>query len=220
MAISKQKITVQKTAHYHTYGTLSKETKYIWIALHGYGQLSKRLINKFSILDEKDHFVVAPDGLNRFYWHGNNEPVSNWMTKEDRYDEINDYVRYLDQIYAMYCAHVNQEKVKIILFGFSQGSMAMWRWLHASQPRYDMTMTWGGWISEDISYLHIQDYLSAGVHHHWYGDEDEYVTTEKKAELIETANQNNITLKTHVFKGGHRIAKEVLSQFVQQEVEI
>ena len=92
MQVSHQSIKVERSAQYLTLGNLTKKTKYIWFCLHGYGQTADYIARKFDFLDEADHFVICPEGLNKFYWHGNNDPVACWMTKRHRYEEINDFL--------------------------------------------------------------------------------------------------------------------------------
>ena len=161
MSIQNHSMVVSKTAHYSTFGNLNKNTtKYVWIVMHGYGQLASRMIKKFDFLNPNEHFVVAAEGLNRFYWDGKGDryPVSCWMTRENRYDEIEDFTTYLQSLHDRYCRHINQN-TKIIFFGFSQGCATMWRWIHSHQPQYDIAVNWAGWIPEDISYTHLKGYL-------------------------------------------------------------
>lgn len=217
--VKHNKIRVQRTAHYSTFGELSKtKTKYVWIVLHGYGQLSKRLINKYADFDPEEHFVIMPEGLNRFYWAKNNSPVACWMTSEDRYDEIDDFVNYLDTIYNNYCRHLNQDKVKFVVMGFSQGCATMWRWLHASQPHFDIILNWAGWIPEDLSYLHLKNYLSKRQLHMLYGDNDQFITEEALSDIKSVINENDMEVNIHKYEGQHKIPKEVLKQFSQQHV--
>lgn len=218
MSVNHHKVSVTKTAHYSTYGELHKKTKYIWIACHGYGQLASRMIERFDFLDTSDHFVIAAEGLNRFYWHKNNKPVSAWMTSEDRYDEINDFVGYLDTLYQNYCLHVNQSQVKIVLFGFSQGCATLWRWIHASQPRFDYLINWAGWIPEDISYGHILEYLNASKLYLHYGNEDNFITEETVSKITDVISENQLEVAVSQFKGKHVIPKEELKAFVDSNI--
>jgi len=98
--ISQQSITVPVSGHYHTVGQLTKQTKTIIIALHGYGQTSDYMASKFDWVDEEDVLVICPEALNSFYWHDGNAPVSCWMTSRHRYHEIQSFVGYLDRLYA------------------------------------------------------------------------------------------------------------------------
>lgn len=208
---------VSKTAHYSTYGTLSKKTKYIWFFLHGYGQLSRKTIQKFDFLDENEHFVIAPEGLSRFYWHSNNEPVASWMTKEDRYDEIEDFVNYLDALYSRYTGHVNR-KVKIMIMGFSQGCATAWRWIHASQPFFNVLVNWAGWIPEDISYQHLNPYLRDKELILCVGNQDKYLTPQVLEGIQGIVRENSLDLMIKEFDGGHKIPPTVLRDFVNDHI--
>ena len=85
-----------KTARYSTYGELTASTKYFWFALHGSKMLCEQMLYKFKDFDPKEHFVVAPEGLNRFYEKDFGGPVvASWMTKRDRLHEIKDNGNYL-----------------------------------------------------------------------------------------------------------------------------
>ena len=97
--MQEHRITVSRAARYFTLGRLERE---VWFVLHGYGQLAGRFLRHFDPIDDGSRLVVAPEGLSRFYVSENSaERVgATWMTKEDRLAEIDDYVRYLDAVYA------------------------------------------------------------------------------------------------------------------------
>ena len=215
----RQSISIQRTVHFQTHGQLSKKTKYIWICLHGYGQTSEYLHKKFQFLDPEMHFVICPEGFNRFYWHEGNKPVACWMTKRDRYDEINDNVAYLNALYNRYCRHVNQQ-TEIILFGFSQGCATLWRWIHAVKPRFKMLINWGGWIPEDISYLHMSGYLSDKDIRMYYGKSDRFFNEEMNAQIQKVIKDNRLVVNISNFEGKHNIPQQVLQDYVEQNVLI
>ena len=217
MTFQNHSFKVERTAHFSTYGELGKETKFIWYVFHGYGQLAKKLIRKFDFLDKTMHFVVAPEGLNRFYWHGNNEPVACWMTKEDRYDEIEDFTNYIEALYGLHTSHVNHDVTKILL-GFSQGCATAWRWLHARKPTFDVMINWAGWIPEDISYRHMENYLIDKKIHVVYGNGDQFITAEISDQMQQLIQQNRLKVKTTIFNGGHKIPKETLETFYEEEI--
>ena len=100
-------IEVKRTARFHTHGNLTENTQHLIFAIHGYGELASRFIRPFEKLDADRFFVVAPEGLNRFYWHSSSRPpVATWMTSTDRENEIKDYVNYLNQLYHKIMADV------------------------------------------------------------------------------------------------------------------
>lgn len=215
--MKEQSIVVQRTANYTTQGSLSKKTKYIWFCFHGYGQTANYMAAKFDFLDEEEHFVICPEGINKFYWHDNNEPVAGWMTRRHRYHEINDFTGMLDALYDRYCRHVHQE-VKIIFFGFSQGCATIWRWIHASSPRFTALVNWCGWIPEDIGYTHLQEYLDhKKIYLHW-GKNDQFMTDKMIKMMEEVIQKNDLTIEKSTFEGKHHIPKTILKEFVSGQL--
>ena len=215
MSIQNHSYKVTRTAHYSTIGELTKKTKCIWFVMHGYGQLASRMIGKFDMLDPEENFVIAPEGLSRFYWHENNEPVACWMTKRDRYEEIKDFTNYLQDLHALHCDHVNHN-VKIVLFGFSQGCATMWRWIHSKKPRYDVAINWAGWVPEDIKFNHLSEYLHSKEHHLIFGNEDKFMTEERFQTLLEVIDKSDLKMIISRFEGGHRIPKEELKSLLNR----
>ena len=74
------------------------DSKNVLYVLHGYGQLSRFFIRKFSALQER-YTIVAPEGMHRFYLEGSSGRVgASWMTKEDRLTDINDIMSFLNEV--------------------------------------------------------------------------------------------------------------------------
>lgn len=215
--MGRRSIAVETSGHYFTNGALTKKTKHIWIALHGYGQTGEYMKEKLSFLDPSDHFVICPEALNSFYWHANNEPVACWMTKRHRYDEISTFVSFLDKLYDRYCRHVDH-KVQIHMIGFSQGCATLWRWIYASKPRFNTLINWAGWIPEDIGYLHLQDYLKDKSIYLHYGDNDKFITEEQVKGLMELISNNKLDVTSSVFNGKHHIPKDEIERYVSEVI--
>src|SRR5690606_41470350 len=92
-------IQINKSARYETFGNISKADTIVF-ALHGYGQLVSYFIKKFNTLNPEKYFIVAPEGLHRFYLNGSSGRVgASWMTKEDRENDIKDYINYLNHLW-------------------------------------------------------------------------------------------------------------------------
>src|SRR2546425_708962 len=101
--VKEHHIGVARTARYFTLGNSSSGVGEVWFACHGYGQLAARFLEKLRVLDGGRRYLVAPEGLSRFYLSGSpteRRVGASWMTREDRLAEIEDYVRYLDAVYA------------------------------------------------------------------------------------------------------------------------
>ena len=97
------------------------------MVLHGYRQLARRFLRRFEPVAGDHRRIVAPEGLSRFYadpGRGRHGPASavgaSWMTREDRENEIRDYVAYLDQLWQ----HLRTDspgRTRLVVLGFSQG---------------------------------------------------------------------------------------------------
>lgn len=217
--IQNRSIKVERTAHYATLGTISSKTKYVWIACHGYGQLAKHFIRKFDVLANDEVFIVAPEGLSKFYWEGvgfpNRKVVASWMTRENRLDEIADYCQMLDQLYQLYIPKAHPE-VKIILMGFSQGCATQARWMHQNQVKADVMVTWGGIFPEDLDYTIQKEYWSALDLHFVYGLQDEYLSPGRQEKYQQFLREQELDLKIHTFDGTHVVKREVLATLAKE----
>ncbi len=212
------KIRTEKTGHYFTHGTMTEKTRYVWVCLHGYGQLGKFFIQRFEFLDPALHFVVVPEGLNRFYFEGVNEkPVASWMTKEDRLDEIADYVLYLEALRNKIGWERNKN-VKIIYFGFSQGVTTLLRWLQNIAPRADYLLLWAGGIPDDILFEHRRNYFRQIVCHYFLGDADPYIKSAMLEEKKDLVDASGLDVNLKLYKGDHRIEPNVLMQWVKENL--
>ena len=71
--------------------------------------------------DPETHFVIAPEGLSRFYVNGfGGEVVASWMTKRDRLEEIHDFSVYCSALYDSYVQKL-PESCKRSLWAFLKG---------------------------------------------------------------------------------------------------
>lgn len=207
---------VTRTAHVYTSGDLSSNTKYIWLACHGYGQLAEKFIYKFEQLDKKEHFVIAPEGLSKFYWGGvTGNAVASWMTKRHRKNEIEDYVNYLHSVFQRFKTQASKD-IEPIFFGFSQGTATVLRYLLKYQPEFSHIILWAGAFPKDVDFLGEAGYLQSGNIHLIYGDEDEYLTPELLEKESNFIDDQRLQVYRHIFKGPHRIDKNVLLQYVDK----
>lgn len=216
---SHYKIRTEKTGHYFTHGTLLPTTRYVWICLHGYGQLAKFFIQKFEFLDPARHFVIVPEGLNRFYLEGLNErPVASWMTREDRLDEIADYILFLEALRKK-TGWDHDPQVKVVGLGFSQGVSTLMRWIHDQTPRVDHLLLWAGGMPDDILYQHRQTYFRNLDVHYFLGDTDPYIRKEQFEEKQSLLATYGINARLHMFAGDHRVDERVLETWVSNHLD-
>jgi predicted esterase len=209
-------LQVTKTARYTTYGNPEK-AKFIWIALHGYGQLVKYFSRNFEVLDPEQHFVICPEGLNRFYLHDSAGRVgATWMTKEARLTDIDDYVIYLNRIYEMVAKPIIKPGTKTIVFGFSQGVATASRWIALGNVKPDIAILWAGSFPPDLSPIKAKNAFIGVKTICCLGDDDEYINSE----LLESAknhfNQLGISAEWITFKGKHVIDANTLIKISEQ----
>jgi predicted esterase len=214
------KIKVEKTAHYYTHGQLAEQTKYLWFVTHGYGQLASHIIRKFEGFDADEHMVVAPEALNRFYWNMRDNIVgANWMTKQDRLDDIADYSAYLSTVFNQFAAHISPN-TRVILLGFSQGCATQIRWILRGMPAFHQLIMWGGILPEDIDYKPFTHYFSDKKLHFVCGDNDEFINQERIDWHIEFANAQGLDVIYHPFVGKHEILTAKLQSIFEEHIKI
>jgi predicted esterase len=201
-------IVTTKTARIFTHGTHSGRTKIIWIVAHGYGFLAEFFIKKFEELSPEEHFVIVPEALNRFYLKDMSGRVgASWMTTEDREKEIEDYIHYLDTVYEALVAPSN---ARIVALGFSQGASTMARWALKTPYKVDRLVVWGGTIPDDcLINVNQLNFMRPCL---LVGDEDEFISKERKEEVLQRLDNLGLTFSHIFYKGGHSILTEPLMQ--------
>ena len=215
MKVRAHLLKVSRTAHYYTFGQPSPGVRYFWIVCHGYGQLARNFITKFDVLPTDHHFVLAPEGLSRFYWQGlSGQVAASWMTREDRLDEIEDYANYLQALYHHFRPQLSS-RVKVILLGFSQGCATQVRWITRHFPSFDYLLLWAGTIPEDIDYLPPQSYLSDKKIHLIWGTDDPYLTDERIAWHRQLIADQQLQVVESTFSGKHTVDREMLLRWVR-----
>ncbi len=210
MDIKTSYFETQKTARYSTYGKLSDQTKYFWFGLHGSKMQCEQVLYKFKDFDPNEHFVLAPEGLNRLYLDGfGGEVVASWMTKRDRLKEIEDFSNYLTQLYHKYISQLAPNTKKIV-FGFSQGGTSLFRWLHHSSIEVDEIIAYSCWIPEDIDLKLSKTPLVDRKMLFTYGIQDQFLTRENIEKVQKVIDNNSLSFTMEPYEGDHRISKDQL----------
>lgn len=207
------KITIPRTAHYYTLGTPSKNIKRLWIVCHGYGQLASGFVRRFEGLNDGQTLVVAPEGLNKFYWgQFTGKPVATWMTSHKRLDEIADYCNYMQTLYDHYVPQL-AEDVTIILLGFSQGAATQCRWIMERFPIFHHLILWAGVLPDDLDFTPHQAFFAGKKLHFVFGTEDPLLTEKRLQWQRDFASQNLLDFKEFSFEGKHIVDRDALWAF-------
>lgn len=207
-------------AHYFTLGDLSPDTRKIWFVLHGYGQLAKYFIRKFQPLADAGIFIIAPEGLSRFYLEdvtsrsqsGNQKVGATWMTRENRLQDISNYINYLNTIhYKIIPPHFDGE---ITVFGFSQGAATAARWITNHPIKFQRLIAWCGIFPPDMDFALASEILKDKKVVEVIGKSDPYLTVEKMKEMIALNERLKISPEVIKFEGGHEIVPSELIKLI------
>jgi predicted esterase len=187
----------------------------VWFACHGYGQLASRFLEKLRVLDDGRRYLVAPEGLSRFYLSESateRRVGATWMTREDRLAEIEDYVRYLDALYAEVFGSLDRARVSVHALGYSQGASTVSRWVAMGKAKIDRLTLWGGEFPPDLDLTldTVVNRLRAARMTLVYGHSDEYITPKVVSGVLERLRQHGIPYEEIPFDGGHEMNEAVL----------
>ena len=215
--VSVHHLSVARTARYYTLG--EPGAMEVWFVCHGYGQLAGRFLRRFEPIADGSRLVVAPEGLNRFYvgsGEHRDQPVgATWMTREDRLNEIADYVKYLDAVYAdVFGGKPTAARVRAL--GFSQGAATASRWVARGTARVDELVLWGGELPPDLDLGAAAERLKKVRVTLVAGTRDEYITPKILTGIERRLGEQAIPFRKQVFDGGHEIEPAALRQLAER----
>lgn len=212
-------IQVARTARYHTLGDPGSDVREVWFVCHGYRQLAGRFIQRFSGIADGSRMIVAPEGLSRFYVnpeeraHGPEDLVgATWMTREDRESEIQDYVRYLDQVHDAVMSELGGTARSVVVLGFSQGSHTVSRWVTLGNVRPAGLILWGAYPPPDLPQAEAAQRLGSTRLLLVAGTSDRYWTEQSRTGEEARLESLGVSYRTRTFEGGHEIDRKVLSE--------
>ncbi len=207
------KIDFSYQARYLKVGTTDREVTDILFVLHGYGQLAPYFLKKFEGLALPGLQIVAPEGLSRFYLEGFSGRVgATWMTKEDRLTDIKNYLTYLNAVYDAILEPLKSKTVRIHLLGFSQGAATVTRWAIQGGKPFDRLILWAGIFPHDMDLGRAQKTFKEKELFLIYGDQDPFITEEKKTELLKMLKALPFSPEVMAFHGAHDIDLPTLRQ--------
>jgi len=209
-------INISRTARYYSLGEINQSTKDIWIFLHGHKQLAGKFILSFKELAGENSFLIAPEGLMRFYLKGDYGDVgASWMTKEDRESDIHDYVAFLDKLYADVIAPAKEKfNLKINVLGFSQGAATLSRWLALGKSKIDRAVFWCGNLAHDVDYSNAGNLKSAEINL-VFSDNDPYYKKDFYLSQEKLLSDAGIKFETKIFSGGHEVNADLMKKVLK-----
>ena len=201
----------RKTYRYEVLNNDKSNTVVLYV-LHGYGQLVKYFIRKFSSLSD-NLIIVAPEGMHRFYKKGNYGRVgASWMTKEIREVDIQDNIEWLD---ALDTAISDEYNIKYrFVLGFSQGGSTAVRWNIQGKTDFSGMIIWASDFPPELKSM------TAGLYgqelYFCVGTEDEFYNEEGQKELIDFYKKSGFKISNYL--GPHDIDKQTLELVVDELV--
>lgn len=206
-------IEVRKTARYYMLGDPGQQVRKIWFACHGYRQLARFFVRNFQSILDGETLVVVPEALHRFYLEGDGGRVgASWMTRDDREADISDYVAYLDQLFEVVLASIDNREVQVNALGFSQGSATVCRWLANGRSKVDNLVIWAGTFPPDLNMDTAPDVFQQMNIKLVLGKSDPYAGKGLLEKQISFLTDNEIAYELVEFEGGHAVDPAVLQK--------
>jgi predicted esterase len=221
--LNSHRIVVPRSARYYTLGPTHGFPRELWIVCHGYSQLAGRFIEQFAPLDDGTRLIVAPEALSRFYLdpiterrqHRKPRVGATWMTREDREAEIADQITYLDLVATEVRQHLTGASPRLVVFGFSQGTATVCRWLAASELRADHLVLWAGGIPPELGLAAWAAHLRGAAITLVVGDADTMVSPEAVAHEAERLSSAGVACHAHRFAGDHLVDAGALASLAE-----
>ncbi|MFZ4800010.1 MAG: alpha/beta hydrolase [Bacteroidia bacterium] len=208
--MQKHLFTVTKTARYFTHGKLDNHTKFIWIIIHGYAQTADAFLSNFESLGS-EHFVIAPEGLNKFYSRGfSGSPVASWMTSLERENEIIDYTNYLNSL-ANSLNLDSFTQAKTMVLGFSQGVSTQTRFIESCDLKFDFSVMIAGEIGKEFQ-ENLPQKLATLKSLYLVGDQENILKPEKIESHQILFKNANCTFK--IFEGKHVVNQDAIDKIL------
>lgn len=205
-------VSIPIQAPYHTLNDLTSDTDTIWLVCHGQGQLAEYFIKKWEGLDTQRHFILAPQGLSKYYLNGFTGRVgASWMTREDRLTEIENQQVLLRTIWDKEVGNVGDRRV--IFFGFSQGVATISRFAAFSKIPFDVLVLWAGTFPPDIPEGGF-DHLTGKEEIIYYtAKDDPYFKPEMPGQQREAVTRTmGKDPQVRYYEGGHKVIPDLLTE--------
>lgn len=135
------------------------------------------------------------------------------MTREDRLNEIEDYIRYLDLLCAEVLRGLDRERVRLVALGFSQGAATIARWAARTVYAPDPVVLWGSLLPPELHpapRMFGDATVILAV-----GSADATVPSERAAREQTRLRAAGVSSELVEYDGGHRIRREALQRLAE-----
>jgi len=204
-------IAVEKSARFFT-NKPSKNIKRFLIVIHGYAQLASDFIEEFKFLDNENTLIVSPEGLSKFYFR--DKIGASWMTKEDRENEIADYINYLNKVVNMIQNEFDLSESENTLLGFSQGVHTAARYFIKSKFSFNNLILCSSDFPKDADFNLLQKKSEYSKIYYLLGDNDSIIKRQNYINSVNLLSENKINFTEIGFSGGHKIDEDSLNNIL------
>jgi predicted esterase len=194
-------------------GELNQHAKTVWYVIHGFGQLAGEFIKQFEYLVNENAVVIAPEGLSRSYF--GSKTGASWMTKEDRENEIKDYVEYLDNLHAEILSKTVGE-LNVNILGFSQGVHTAARWFSLGKFQFQNLFLCSSDFPRDADFTKLREKLVKAKCYYMCGDDDEFITADAFEGGKNLLSENNIPFEAFYFAGKHVLNHDIIKRIISR----
>ncbi|MEP7326844.1 MAG: phospholipase [Gemmatimonadota bacterium] len=209
--VTEHHLTVARTARYYLRGDPGS-ARHTWLGCHGYGQLAATFIGHLATAAGDARLLVAPEALSRFYHDNGLGPIgASWMTREDRANEIADYIRYLDQVQAELRRRAPTGH-RLYGLGFSQGVATVSRWVFGGESDVAGLIMWAGTVAPELNPAALASKVRGKRVALVAGTKDEYVNADWFQREHQRFVEAGADCRDFSFHGGHRLDRVVLAQ--------
>ena len=142
------------------------------VGCHGYAQNADEMMTMLSRIPAGHEWTrVSIQALHRFYRGRSEITVASWMTRQDREQQIDDNVAYLDAVIAKIAGTRTVDR--LVICGFSQGVAMAFRAAIRGATRADAVLALGGDVPPellaDAGAIFPRVLLARGARDEWYG---------------------------------------------------
>lgn len=209
MDIQSNSIIVPKSARYSLKLPESGKAATVWLLIHGYAQLASDFLSEFEFIKNEDHMLIAPEGLSKFYFR--NKIGASWMTKEDRGNEISDYIDFLNLLMEKIQKEYDLKDAAFNLLGFSQGVHTAVRFFIKGKYNFENLILCSSDFPKDADFEKIKEKLNKSKLYFIHGTSDSAISNERYVESIKLLSENKIEFEDISFEGDHVLNKKFLS---------
>ncbi len=154
----------------------------------------------------------------RYYTdHAERTVGATWMTSEDRLTDIQDYVRYLDQLHRHVLGLLPNHPSRVRVLGFSQGTATVSRWTAQGSITQGDLILWGGSLPPDISAETDVPRIRRWDLTIVFGERDEFIADGAVENERSRLDALGISYDIVTFDGGHRLDDATLRTLAERD---